>query len=150
MIISCENCNKKFELEDNLMPSTGRLLQCGACSYKWHYTPVLEKQSPNDEVEKAIKIKQKEKKIKKKVEVSIETSKPIIRENISNNKPENKVKKVSYFNYLLVLLITFVAIIILIDTFQNQLLNFLPEINLYLDSLYETLKDIYLFFKDLF
>ena len=39
MIISCEKCNKKFELEDNLIPETGRLLQCGSCSYQWHYIP---------------------------------------------------------------------------------------------------------------
>ena len=39
MIISCEKCNKKFELADNLVPQTGRLLQCGSCSYQWHYIP---------------------------------------------------------------------------------------------------------------
>ena len=39
MIISCEKCNKKFELEENLIPETGRLLQCGSCSHKWHYMP---------------------------------------------------------------------------------------------------------------
>ena len=39
MIISCEKCDKKFELSDELIPEEGRLLQCGSCSYKWHYTP---------------------------------------------------------------------------------------------------------------
>ena len=39
MIISCEKCDKKFELSDELIPVEGRLLQCGSCSYKWHYTP---------------------------------------------------------------------------------------------------------------
>ena len=39
MIISCEKCNKKFELEDNLIPESGRFLQCGSCSHKWHYMP---------------------------------------------------------------------------------------------------------------
>ena len=39
MIISCEKCNKKFELSDELIPEEGRLLQCGSCSHKWHYTP---------------------------------------------------------------------------------------------------------------
>ena len=42
MIISCENCSKKFEIDDNLIPSTGRLLQCGSCSHKWHYKPKQE------------------------------------------------------------------------------------------------------------
>ena len=39
MIISCEKCNKKFELSDELVPDEGRLLQCGSCSHKWHYIP---------------------------------------------------------------------------------------------------------------
>ena len=39
MIISCEKCNKKFELSDELIPDEGRLLQCGSCAYKWHYVP---------------------------------------------------------------------------------------------------------------
>ena len=39
MIISCEKCNKKFELSKELVPDEGRLLQCGSCSYKWHYIP---------------------------------------------------------------------------------------------------------------
>ena len=39
MIISCEKCNKKFEISDELIPDNGRLLQCGSCSYQWHYMP---------------------------------------------------------------------------------------------------------------
>ena len=37
MIISCENCGKKFEVSDDLIPENGRFLQCGSCSHKWHY-----------------------------------------------------------------------------------------------------------------
>ena len=39
MIISCEKCDKKFEISDELIPDSGRLLQCGSCSYQWHYMP---------------------------------------------------------------------------------------------------------------
>ena len=39
MIISCDKCNKKFEIADKLIPDTGRLLQCGSCLHKWHYVP---------------------------------------------------------------------------------------------------------------
>ena len=39
MIISCEKCNKKFEVKDDLIPIEGRLLQCGICRYQWHFTP---------------------------------------------------------------------------------------------------------------
>ena len=37
MIITCEKCNKTFNIQDNLIPNEGRLLQCGSCSYKWFF-----------------------------------------------------------------------------------------------------------------
>ena len=39
MIIECQNCNKKFDLEDKLMPLKGRLVQCGFCHSQWHQLP---------------------------------------------------------------------------------------------------------------
>ena len=47
MIISCDKCNKKFEIADKLIPDTGRLLQCGSCLHKWHYVPKNKKMSFN-------------------------------------------------------------------------------------------------------
>jgi len=38
MIISCTNCKKKFNIDEKLIPEDGRLLQCGSCNHKWHYT----------------------------------------------------------------------------------------------------------------
>ena len=63
MIISCEKCNKKFELADHLIPSEGRLLQCGSCSYQWHYMPES-KIELVDEVKDEVKTVDKVKKIK--------------------------------------------------------------------------------------
>ena len=37
MIITCNNCNKKFDIESNLIPDKGRLLQCASCDYKWFF-----------------------------------------------------------------------------------------------------------------
>ena len=37
MIISCQNCSKKFDVEDNLIPENGRMLQCSSCDYKWFF-----------------------------------------------------------------------------------------------------------------
>ena len=37
MIIDCPNCNKKFDIDQNLIPSNGRLLQCGSCNHKWFF-----------------------------------------------------------------------------------------------------------------
>ena len=149
MIISCEKCNKKFELEDHLIPETGRFLQCGSCSHKWHYKPIQKTETIN-ELKDTEETKPQEKKIKKKIEVSIKSIKPIIKEKDDDeNFSKIKIKKISYLNYFLALIISFIALVIFVDTFEFQLTNIIPEINLYLDSLYETLKDIFLFFKDL-
>ena len=51
--------------------------------------------------------------------------------------------------FLIVLIITFVALIILADTFKNSIKLLIPGFDLILNSLYETLKDITLFIKDL-
>ena len=37
MIISCPSCHKKFKIDDALIPSKGRNLQCGSCNYNWFY-----------------------------------------------------------------------------------------------------------------
>ena len=45
MIINCPDCNKKFEIDENLIPNHGRLLQCGSCNHKWFF-----KLKTNDEI----------------------------------------------------------------------------------------------------
>ena len=37
MIITCNNCNKKFDIVSNLIPDKGRLLQCASCDHKWFF-----------------------------------------------------------------------------------------------------------------
>ena len=37
MIIVCNNCNKKFDLDSNLIPDKGRLLQCASCDHRWFF-----------------------------------------------------------------------------------------------------------------
>ena len=42
MIITCEKCNKKFNIQDDLIPQEGRYLQCGSCNHKWFYKSLTE------------------------------------------------------------------------------------------------------------
>ena len=145
MIISCEKCNKKFELEDNLIPETGRLLQCGSCSYQWHYIPTNKITLVNeiDSTKSSKNIKKSVKKIDKK---KINVDKNILESNESIL--ENK-REVGFFSYLLVIIISLVALLVIVDTFKPYLLTIIPDLDFYLSSLYESLTDIYLFFKDL-
>ena len=145
MIVSCEKCNKKFELEDNLIPETGRLLQCGSCSYQWHYIPTNPITLVNeiDSTKSSKNIKKSVKKIDKK---KINADKNILESDESFL--ENK-KGVGFFSYLLVIIISLVALLVVGDTFKPYLLNIVTNLDFYLSSLYESLIDIYLFFKDL-
>ncbi len=154
MIIECINCNKIFEVNSELIPSTGRTIQCGACNHIWFYKP---NQSNIKKYNDTIKIKKKITKSKKTIKsFSNETlSKEI--DSIINKKDKALIKyeKKSLFKftnflaYLIVSIITFLALIIILDTFQNQLSIIFPKLELFLYNLYETIEDIYLFTKDL-
>ena len=37
MIIDCPWCQKKFEVNEKLIPEIGRTLQCGFCNKKWFF-----------------------------------------------------------------------------------------------------------------
>ena len=37
MIITCPNCEKKFKIDNSLIPEDGRNLQCGSCEHIWFY-----------------------------------------------------------------------------------------------------------------
>ena len=143
MIISCEACNKKFEIDSNLIPSEGRTLQCGSCEHQWFFKKKVEK--------KKIILEKSEEYIEKKLpedteELINEAEKAISKKNIIRSKK----KTISILSFLIVFVITLAAIIILADTFKNTIKIFIPGFDIILDNLYETLKDIILFFKDLF
>ena len=152
MIISCEKCNKKFELADNLMPSTGRLLQCGSCSYQWHYIPESKIELVNEVKDNVKKTDQVKKTLQKPIKKKIEKRKTIENQNIHQSyseESETRKRKIGFFSFLLVTIISLVSLVIILDTFKLQLSSIIPNIDFYLVSLYDTLKDIFLFFTDL-
>ena len=65
---------------------------------------------------------------------------------------KNKTKNTSgkFFSYIIVFIISFVALIILIDTLKIPLINIFPGLETILFSLFEMLKDIKLFIIDLY
>ena len=150
MIITCPSCQKKFELDDNLLPENGRTLQCGSCNYKWFFKKkdeikVFEKQLESNGNEKI-----------DSGQVNIDKQLNILK-NQNSNKIDKKRKLISksssifkFFNYLVVLIISFIALIIFLDTFKNNLSEIFPNLELFLYNLFETIKDLQLFFNDLF
>ena len=164
MIITCPNCNKQFKINNSLIPDEGRDLQCGSCNHIWFYKIEEENNVAlklNEEiVSKEIQIKGENKKekieSKKQILEKINTEKNIKKkEKISENHKnkytskniENKSNK--FFSYLIVFIISFVALIIFLDTLKTPLINVFPGLEIILFNLFETLKDIKLFIIDL-
>ena len=148
MIISCDQCNKKFEIDSNLIPKDGRLLECGSCNHKWFY-----KQDIEDKTEEII-IEPQLKNIEEENIDPIQTNISQINEldTLSEKKEiiENKkIKKIGVLNIIIVFIISFVALIILVETFKKPISIYIPNIEFILNSLHEILRDIILFFKDL-
>ena len=139
MIISCDQCHKKFEIDSNLIPKDGRLLECGSCNHKWFYKQDIEDKTEEIIIEPQLK------------NIEEENIDPILT-NISQTKEivkNKKIKKIGVLNIIILSIISFVALIILIETFKNPISIYIPNIEFILNSLHEILRDIILFFKDL-
>ena len=138
MIITCENCNKNFDVDSELIPENGRLLQCSACDHKWFYK--ISKFSD--------------------LELSDNQTTEEITENLPNENEDLEVQHkknqknfggilFKIFGYFIVFIITIIAVIIILDTFKSPLSSIFPNLELFLFNLIETLKDIKFFIKDL-
>ena len=146
MIIECPNCNKKFEIDQNLLPSDGRLLQCGSCNHKWFFKLYILEEKNEEKIKTKAKpdleISKEDKNLSLNTESDIKTKKTI------KTKKKDKVK-INYLNILLVIIITFIAFILVLDTFKNELTSIFPNVSFFLDNLYQSLEDIKLFISDL-
>ena len=159
MIINCVNCSKKFEVNASLIPDNGRTIQCGSCNHVWFYKPKIEKSkneisSPkfNDDILENKKDDQDNEKSSKTEETNnlkkFTNTEPSSHELINENKKTTfSVSK--FLSYFLVFLITFIALIIVLDTFKSPLSSIIPGLEIFLYNLFETLKDLYLFIKNL-
>ena len=153
MIIECINCHKKFVVNSDLIPAEGRNIQCGSCNHLWFFKPdIIQKKIP----EKLVN-----------VDSDIELYKD---DKFTNNRTENKKEKkidnkkyqltkynkrsnftfTKFLSYLVVSIITFIALIVIIDTFEKPLYSNFPVLELIMFNLFETLTDVKLFVKDLF
>ncbi len=146
MEITCPECSKRFNVNDNQIPNKGRLLQCGNCKYKWFFKKSSISIDKNIDFNESKIPTQNIKKINE-IKTNIAPSKKI---NKQNEKILNNTKKdFNKFNFFIFILILILAFIILIDTFKNPISYIYPDIYAIMNSLYETLKDLKLFFFDL-
>ena len=162
MIITCPNCKKQFKIDNSLISDDGRDLQCGSCNYVWFYkvedkneTPLTLKENISEnKVDTDIDIKDGNLKFSKKLKQE-KIIKPKIKKEISSKEVPETIKKSSskgskFFSYLIVFIVSFVALIILLDTLKTPLINVFPGLEIILFNLFETLQDIKLFIIDLY
>ncbi|MDC1137451.1 zinc-ribbon domain-containing protein [Candidatus Pelagibacter sp.] len=165
MIINCPNCNKRFKINTSLIPVEGRDLKCGSCDHVWFYKIEDKNLEPLSLKEDIINNEEKSEIVDKKIEQTIKVKKSSS-QNILNsndnkdldkvvekyNPAKNPTKNASgkFFSYIIVFIISFVALIILIDTLKTPLINIFPGLEIVLFNLFEILKDIKLFIIDLY
>ena len=144
-------------------------MQCTSCDHKWFFkkevlentvSPIDEgitidsvnifdqnnssinkeesvSEAPKDEVEVDL-----EEEIKEKIGININESTQV------NTKPK-KQKNFKILNIFVVAIISFVALIIIVDTFKFPIGKIVPNIEFILYNLYESIKDISLFIRNL-
>ena len=148
MIIVCPCDQKSFNIDDKLIPKEGRLVKCGVCNHTWFFKPSENIEKKQDAATPDTTINEEENKEFLRVKRNNETIKSKVDKTKENKKylPAIKREKSKNFSKLfLVFLITIIAIVILIDTFKVPLSYIVPNINFYLDNLYQSLIDIKLF-----
>ena len=152
MIIKCEQCNKKFEIESTLIPEKGRLLQCSSCTHQWFYKKDILEETEVVIKKQDIKSKKNEPPVEEinniKVFEDLAPAKEKKRKH-SYKSIQTENKKISFLNVILVFIISIIALIVLLDTFKSPISLMIPNIEFILESLYETLKDILLFIQNL-
>ncbi len=160
MIISCPNCNKQFKIDNSLITDDGRDLQCGSCNHVWFYkideenngTLKLSEEIISKDIKIKAEIKEEEKPRLKKIETEISNEKKvkISEKRKKSHSSKNKANTGSkFFSYLIVFILTIVALIILLDTLKTPLISVFPGLEIILFNLFETLQDIKLFIIDL-
>ena len=164
MIIDCPSCKKKFKIDDSLIPSKGRNLQCGSCNYSWFYKIEAKPSEQiiltedvtdnnhntfNENNDKEIKSQEPKinQELKEKVDKNLGKTDEVT--NIDSSQKSKNITFGKLLSYLIVSIISFIALVVLLDTLKTPLIDIFPGLEKLLFNLFETLKDIKLFIIDL-
>jgi len=164
MIIKCENCNKKFDINDDLIPETGRLVKCSNCKNTWFYKHnneiYINPSSIDNNIIDKNNINNHDKTIFTNINDHPENTSVkninLKKNNLENNLNETSKKNLKkdilkiYFNYLSIIIISFIGLLLIIDTFKVSISKYIPGVIPLLNNLYASLADLILFIKDLF
>ena len=152
MIIVCPSCDKNFNVREDQIPDKGRLLQCSNCKHEWFYTkntlPAdddINEPSSDELTQDSFGILDEK---EDQYDEDIVEDKTVELEKPKTNKKKDS-RQSNFFKLLLVFIISFVAFILIVDTFIVQISVYIPFAEKYLDNLYQSIIDISLFFQNL-
>ena len=115
MIIECINCKKKFNVNSTLIPQNGRKIKCGSCGHIWYFTFGDIHQS---QVNNQFSINKTNKITKDTIIEKVEPKKKVLVKQ-DNQIKSKKFKFSSILSLLVVIIITFISLIVIIDTFES-------------------------------
>jgi predicted Zn finger-like uncharacterized protein len=160
MILSCNSCKKKFVVPDKAITDTGRIVQCGSCGNKWKQYPIKNKTTINEVIatKKITPVKrEKKKKIKKTREIDLYSPEYLKKKhginlnNIKNIENKKHIEKVSFgfYNFLVVFIITTIALSKVLHFFQDIIVLNFPFTEFYLSYFFESMRNIFDILKNL-
>ena len=149
MILSCNSCDKRFVVPDNAISATGRLVQCSSCGNKWTQFPIDNKTKP-----KKIKspTKTTETKIKKKTGPDLYSPEYLAKKHgikidsnpVLQNKTTGVKTKVSlgFYSFVIISVVIAISILRLLYFTQDIIIEKLPIAEIYIDYLFEAIRNI--------
>ena len=153
MIIECINCHKKFVVNSDLIPTEGRNIQCGSCNHLWFFKPdMIQKKIPEKlvNVDSDIELYKDDKFTNNRTEIKKEKKIDNKKYQLTKYNKKSNFTLTKFLSYLVVSIISFIALVVIIDTFEKPLYSNFPVLELIMFNLFETLIDVKLFVKDLF
>ena len=165
MIIECNSCNKKFNVPDDAIPATGRLVQCSNCGNKWTQYPFKANKSKisspalTSPPKKTVKKKQIKKKTKKRIGPTIYSSEYLekkhgikINQDINKKIIEKNYNDESYglgfYSSIIILIIFLISFFGVLDLTKDIIISNYPFLESYISYLYETIENIRIIFTD--
>ena len=164
MIIECNSCNKKFNVPDDAIPATGRLVQCSNCGNKWTQYPFKANKSKisspalTSPPKKTVKKKQIKKKTKKRIGPTIYSSEYLekkhgikinqdINKKIIEKNYNNESYGLGFYSSIIILIIFLISFFGVLDLTKDIIIFNYPFLESYISYLYETIENIRIIFN---
>ena len=166
MIIECKSCDKKFNVPDNAIPATGRLVQCSNCGNKWTQYPLKTDKRKISSLPSVIAQKKivkksqiKKKKTKTKSGPTIYSSEYLEKKHgikinqgdnkkIINKNNNDKSYGLGFYSSIIIFTIFLISFFGILNLTKEIVIFYYPFLESYILYLYETIENIKIIITD--